>query len=155
MRILGLRRLFTLTSWLVILANPFPVPAFAGSGQDLQTKTPISRQPTSAQSRVLQAPFVAFPIPSTLTPSTPEQTGEVQVVNDSPNDDVSPKNREEPRRRALPAPLDSIFPSSDYLGPSPLIGVPDTDPIYPLTRALWSTFLRSREPKSRFMVGGI
>jgi hypothetical protein len=34
--------------------------------------------------------------------------------------------------------LDGIFPGSDYLGPTPLIGVPDTDPVYPLTKALWS-----------------
>jgi hypothetical protein len=46
----------------------------------------------------------------------------------------------EPPRRALPAPLDGIFPSTDYLGPSPLIGVPDTDPVWPLTQALWETF---------------
>jgi hypothetical protein len=38
--------------------------------------------------------------------------------------------------RALPAPLDGILPGSDYLGPTPLIGVPDTDPM-PLTKALW------------------
>src|SRR5580704_6298483 len=45
---------------------------------------------------------------------------------------------QEPARRAMPAPLDGIFPSSDYLGPTPLIGVPDTDPVYPLTNLLWS-----------------
>lgn len=45
---------------------------------------------------------------------------------------------QEPARRALPAPLDGVFPGSDYLGPTPLIGVPDTDPVYPLTKALWS-----------------
>src|SRR4030095_14646911 len=42
-----------------------------------------------------------------------------------------------PPRRANPAPLDGVFPSSEYIGPSPLIGVPDTDPVYPLTEALW------------------
>jgi hypothetical protein len=41
--------------------------------------------------------------------------------------DASPS--EEPPRRALPAPLDAIFPGSDYLGPTPLIGVPDTDAV--------------------------
>src|SRR5262245_26884529 len=45
--------------------------------------------------------------------------------------------RKAPDRRAKPAPLDGIFPSSEYIGPSPLIGVPDTDPVYPLTEALW------------------
>src|SRR5215813_10733763 len=42
-----------------------------------------------------------------------------------------------PDRRANPAPLDGVFPSSEYIGPSPLIGVPDTDPVYPLTEAMW------------------
>jgi hypothetical protein len=42
---------------------------------------------------------------------------------------------QEPPRRAPESPLDGIYPSSDYLGPT--IGVPDTDPIWPLTQALW------------------
>ncbi len=54
----------------------------------------------------------------------------------APQDSPQP----EPPRRALPAPLDPIFPSSEYLGPSPLIGVPDTDPVWPLTGALWRAF---------------
>ncbi len=45
---------------------------------------------------------------------------------------------QEPARRAPPAPLDSIFPGSEYLGPT--IGVPDTDPVWPLTKALWGEF---------------
>ena len=44
---------------------------------------------------------------------------------------------QEPPRRAKPTPLDSVFPSSEYLGPT--IGVPDTDPVWPLTKALWDT----------------
>jgi len=143
MRVLGLKRFVTSTSWVMILANPLPIPAFAGSEQELQTKEPIPQQieaqPTSALSLVSQPASVAVPVPSTLASGTPEQTGEVQVANDSPNDDTL-KNHDEPRRRALPAPLDGIFPSSEYLGPTPLIGVPDTDPIYPLTKALWSAF---------------
>jgi len=47
---------------------------------------------------------------------------------------------QEPKRRALPAPLDPLFPGSEYLGPTPLIGVPDTDPEYPLEKVLWSAF---------------
>lgn len=41
----------------------------------------------------------------------------------------------EPTRRANPAPFDPIFPSTEYLGPT--IGVPNTDPIYPLNQLLW------------------
>jgi len=47
-------------------------------------------------------------------------------------------SNEEKRRRTIPAPLDGIFPSTDYLGPPPLIGVPDTDPVYQLTKAVWA-----------------
>ena len=45
---------------------------------------------------------------------------------------------QEPERRALPVAFDGVFPGSDYLGPTPLIGVPDTDPVYPLTKAVWA-----------------
>lgn len=44
----------------------------------------------------------------------------------------------EPPRRAMPAPFDSIFPMTEYLGPT--IGVPNTDPIYPLNKILWNAF---------------
>jgi hypothetical protein len=40
--------------------------------------------------------------------------------------------------RANPTPFDSIFPNTEYLGPA--IGVPNTDPIFPLTRVLWKRF---------------
>jgi hypothetical protein len=44
-----------------------------------------------------------------------------------------------PDDRGLPAPLDPIFPSTEYIGIcSQLpIGVPDGDPEYPLERAIW------------------
>ncbi|HVT95234.1 MAG TPA: outer membrane beta-barrel protein [Bryobacteraceae bacterium] len=41
----------------------------------------------------------------------------------------------DPPRRAPASPLDGIFPGSEY--PGPTIGVPDTDPVWPLTGALW------------------
>ena len=44
-------------------------------------------------------------------------------------------NSKEPARRAKSAPLDSVFPSAEY--PGPTIGVPNTDPIFPMTKALW------------------
>jgi len=49
-----------------------------------------------------------------------------------------PNKITEPERRAKPAPFDSIFPSTEYLGPT--IGVPNTDPIFPLTKLLWRDF---------------
>jgi hypothetical protein len=68
MGILAHRKLLTLTSWVVILANPFPIPASAGTEQDLQTKTPlqIAAQPTSAASLVVQPASPVSLIPFTL-----------------------------------------------------------------------------------------
>jgi hypothetical protein len=39
-------------------------------------------------------------------------------------------------RRGLPAPLDPVFPSQEWVG-QPLIGVPDTDPVWPLEKAIY------------------
>src|SRR5215468_1338515 len=58
--------------------------------------------------------------------------GDAQVTKKSAPQEQQP--------RALPARFDPPFPSSEYLGPTPLIGVPDTDPEYPLEKALWSAF---------------
>jgi hypothetical protein len=60
-----------------------------------------------------------------------------RLTQTPPNQQREPSTSQEPPRRALPAPLDGVFPGSEYIGPEPLIGVPDTDPIYPLTKALW------------------
>ena len=39
-------------------------------------------------------------------------------------------------RRALPAPLDPVFPGQEWVG-QPLIGVPDTNPVFPLEKAIY------------------
>ena len=59
------------------------------------------------------------------------------------NKDIS----SEPTRRAKPAPYDAIFPSAEYLGPT--IGVPNTDPIYPLTELLWKDIPKLKEKDIR------
>lgn len=48
-----------------------------------------------------------------------------------------------PFRRAKPAPFDAIFPNPEYLGPT--IGVPNTDPIFPLTKFFWKDFRQLKE----------
>src|SRR5258708_1422566 len=83
-------------------------------------------------SRIFADDKVTSASPATIgTPkaSEPEQ---------APTGGEAQTNNSEPQRRALPAPLDGVFPGTDYLGPTPLIGVPDTDPVYPLTKAVWS-----------------
>jgi len=67
-------------------------------------------------------------------------TAKTEAVRQSDSAASEPSAPQEQKRRALPAPLDPLFPSSDYLGSTPLIGVPDTDPEYPLEKALWSAF---------------
>jgi hypothetical protein len=57
------------------------------------------------------------------------------------------KRIEEPSRRAKPAPYDSIFPSTEYLGPT--IGVPNADPIFPLTKLLWKEISALKEKDIR------
>lgn len=44
-----------------------------------------------------------------------------------------------PERRAMPGPFDPVFPSTEFIGISTQlpIGVPDTNPAYPLERAIW------------------
>jgi len=53
----------------------------------------------------------------------------------------------EPERRAKPAPYDDIFPSPEYSGPT--IGVPNTDPIFPLTKLLWKEIPKLKEKDIR------
>ena len=112
-------------------------------GQALRTITSVPRQIevqfTTSSSHLFEPAFIASPVASAPGSSNLEQNGEVQIATASQNDEASKKS-DEPGRRALPAPLDGVFPSSEYLGPTPLIGVPDADPIYPLTKAFWSAF---------------
>ncbi len=56
---------------------------------------------------------------------------------------TAPANTNEDNRRAQPAPFDSIFPSTEYVGPT--IGVPNTDPIFPLTQLLWKDLPKLKE----------
>ena len=79
-----------------------------------------------------------LPAPASAEPDSGIGAGTVPLPQQTPADSGVPAGNQEPPRRALPAPLDGVFPSTEYLGPSPLIGVPDTDPVYPLTKALWN-----------------
>ena len=51
---------------------------------------------------------------------------EAVVQSDSAASETSAP--QEQKRRALPAPLDPLFPGSEYLGPTPLIGGPTRIP---------------------------
>src|SRR6266850_8094670 len=77
-------------------------------------------------------------------PARDEQTKKLDAAKtetgrESDSDASETSAPQEPQRRAAP-PLDPLFPGSEYLGSTPLIGVPDSDPEYPLEKALWSAF---------------
>ena len=82
--------------------------------------------------------------PKTISPGDEQPktlgTAKTEAVGRSDSAASETSAPQEPKRRALPVPLDPLFPGSEYLGPTPLIGVPDTDPEYPLDKALWSIF---------------
>lgn len=60
----------------------------------------------------------------------------------------------EPERRALPAPFTSPpFPSAEYQG-SPLVGVPPSDTVYPLMKAIYNTPCGEAIKKSRLKAYG-
>lgn len=66
-----------------------------------------------------------------------------------------PAAGQESKRRALPAPFFSPpFPSSEYFGSPPLIGVPATTPPYALTHAMQGTWLGNFFNDNRIQVYG-
>ena len=82
-------------------------------------------------SRILAGVFCSISCFAMSLPAEPQDS------SSQAHNSAQQTNATQPPLRALPAPLDGIFPSSEYLGPTPLIGVPDTDPVWPLTEALW------------------
>ncbi len=80
-------------------------------------------------------------------------TAKTETVAQSDSAATETSAPEEPRRRALPAALDPLFPGSEYLGPTPLIGVPDTDPEYPLEKLYGPHFQHSKRTESKCMAG--
>ena len=73
--------------------------------------------------------FAAASLPMSANAQTTEP---VPPPSASPAITVSPAP--EPTRRALPSPLDPIFPSSDF--PGPTIGVPNDTTVYPLQQLI-------------------
>jgi hypothetical protein len=141
MRIVGLKRFV----WFVLVAlfcgSATPLIAFADDGGRGEPAKPATTAKIKAPaSGSAQTAGVSDPTLEPATPTAAISSFAVEHESDveqAPAGNESPTTNQQPQRRALPAPLDGIFPGSDYLGPTPLIGVPDTDPVYPLTKALW------------------
>ncbi|MBX9724476.1 MAG: porin, partial [Candidatus Obscuribacterales bacterium] len=55
------------------------------------------------------------------------------------NPAIPSQSSDEPRRRSYPAPLDPVFPMTEYTGSAGTlpIGVPDTDPEFPMEREIY------------------
>jgi hypothetical protein len=89
------------------------------------TPTPIAQAP--AEPNVIPAPTLG--VPSVGSPNSGTQPAGAQPapIQTQPS---------EPLRRAMPAPLDPVFPMTEWVG-TPIIGVPDTDPVWPLEKAIW------------------
>jgi Putative beta-barrel porin-2, OmpL-like. bbp2 len=79
-----------------------------------------------------------LPAPVADEPGSASDARTLTETEQAPATSAAPAGSQEPQRRAFPSALDGIFPGSDYLGPTPLMGVPDTDPVYPLTKAVWA-----------------
>lgn len=70
------------------------------------------------------------------------------------DNEKSEETKKEPPRRALPAPFRSPpFPSAEFQG-YPLIGVPPSDTIYPLTKALYGSACGEKIKQSRVKAYG-
>jgi Putative beta-barrel porin-2, OmpL-like. bbp2 len=63
--------------------------------------------------------------------TTPNPVSNTNTASKSP-----PPEPSEPPRRALPSPLDPVFAMTEYPG-GPLIGVPDTDPVFPMESIIY------------------
>ena len=109
----------------------FATTSFARRRRRLGGYLALHRGKHRRMSRIIAGVFCSISCFAVSLPAEPQDS------SSQAHNSAQQTNATQPPRRALPAPLDGIFPSSEYLGPTPLIGVPDTDPVWPLTKALW------------------
>ncbi len=70
----------------------------------------------------------------------PDATATKKIAQAQPTSpQAAPTTTEGPKRRAYPAPFDSVFPMTEYIGNAGTlpIGVPDTDPEFPMEREIY------------------
>jgi hypothetical protein len=116
----------------------------ASAGSDVPDATDTAAVPpiSVAESNVLQAPL---PLKDSKPADQPKKLKGRVVVPANPcrgvNNSSTPFAPEGTLRRALPAPLDPVFPSTEYVGiASQLqIGIPDQDPMFPLEKAIYKS----------------
>jgi hypothetical protein len=96
-------------------------PAPTGDSQD------VTSQPAGAQIGLPPANGSVNPAATTRPSASPPVPYWQTATPFAPGGDV---------RRGLPAPLDPVFPSQEWVG-QPVMGAPDTDPVYPLEKAIY------------------
>ena len=86
--------------------------------------------------------------PKAVPAEQPEKLGTAKTETVGQSDSAASLTSapQEPKGRAVPAPLDPLFPGSEYLGPTPLTGIPDTDPKEQQRLPMeWHRFLERRQ----------
>lgn len=110
---------------------------------NVATSQPITDNPSAilSQSNSSQ-PETTPPLQNQPSGNAPKLKGRV-IVPANPyggvNNSSTPFAPEGTVRRGLPAPLDAVFPSTEYAGVASQlqIGIPDQDPMFPLEKAIY------------------
>jgi hypothetical protein len=114
-------------------STPPPLHGTSGTTEDT-TLAPANTPGSASSSKPTSAPQADPSTPPNGSASSSKPTPAPQAAQSLP----APAS-EEPPRRSLPAPMDGVFPLTEWVG-GPLIGVPDTDPTWPLEKAIWAAF---------------
>ncbi len=111
--------------------------ASAGSSGAGRVNSPVLEQVPVEQNAppVAPPPDVHLRDPKTNEPVTKVDPNHIPASKLPPPPET-PFAPEGELRRGLPAPLDPVFPSTEYTG-SPMIGAPDSNPVYPLEGAIY------------------
>jgi hypothetical protein len=103
--------------------------AAESDGQKIADEPPPSGSPPDPNATPGAAPSVAPTTAPTAPPPAPVPVWQ----------SATPFAPEGEKRRALPAPLDPVFPSSEYVGVAgqTQIGIPDLNPVFPLEKEIY------------------
>ena len=136
------------TPGLTLLGSGAASASAAGSGQTsilaaapALVQAPVVSAAAPAAPALAQAPTVSAPAPSAIgptaiTPAAAVPSGPVVAKPITLSSSETPFAPEGDLRRGLPAPLDPVFPGTEYVG-QPVIGAPDESPVFPLEAQIY------------------
>jgi Putative beta-barrel porin-2, OmpL-like. bbp2 len=110
---------------------------------DLSAPPKLAEAPTALDPAAALRPAVNLTpaaMPSATAPAGTPPTATAQPAKKVPFwETATPFAPEGELRRGLPAPLDPVFPSTEYIGVAgqTQIGIPDTNSVYPLEKAIY------------------